>query len=943
MKPDKKQKWFLCIVMCCAFFLSSACTQTSLPQTAEESGSDGASNQAASADDFAAYSYSAQLVKAESSIGVNSEWNDRFVVMVLLDNDYSGSYTPGDDVLYVDQADLLAQREAYRSEMLFPQNLLSNRQITAESGELILLIGGKYALTNDASAFTEQANVIPLSYGVSGSENTLDFSLYAKDRVYKSKKAVEVQPPVFYSGAAELAGIPKAGSEITCGMPLPETDAKLQLFLVQYDESGAILALSQGTADASQLTASGTVLEQTSTVKAIITDENLLPLTDAQVLTGTDGGIRMDSTPSGAEIWLDGTFQGVTPSVVPASAGEHTVQLKVPGYQSSVEIPVRVEQGLVSSPEKITLLPDLPVALPEDTVTVTGLNDVIDGDTSGIGALQANPGRDGTISLREAVAAANNTQDGNVRAIQFAPELKGQTIVLNLRDDQIGHNLRQAPLVLFDSILINGDVDGDAVPDITISAPDVQTYAFLCWSSNITFASLRFYDCYRCIGILPAVAHTPDNQLAKNIENISVVNCEFVQKEDENRREAMAIHIVGIWNFEEYEQKVMLDENGNRVRLSKASTFSDFSITGVTIVGNNITYDCGICVMGAGAIMNFNNDRIVFQNFSICANQIVMPNTAGEAFAAVQLLVTDCNNAYDGPPFENPDDYIYSDDCTIQNVLFRGNTVESTRGMGMLLGAANMGNSGNVFTGLRIDNNHFTYSNTYFACITVQVYSGMQYENARVGEENRVENLLIQDNLIESYRSGPAIELNACLASGDLPEPSARNNWFSDVSIESNVIQMIDEKEFSPAIRISAVENFKEGVYTNDAYGQNVTIRGNSISYIGRFMPFLGVKSENSIQPTYGAIAVIGALTGIYSNYATTTATATGNCLKSITIEGNSIKGTALSLFILGGYGNGADNNTVEVALKDNLFSGEILVFENAMNAAGNQVTVTEQ
>lgn len=940
MKPMMLRKWFICIMLCCSLVLACACGQASAPQSAGVAALEADSGQAS---DTALYPYTVKIEKAESSIGVSSEWNDSFVVMALLDYDHSKTYSSGDDVLFVDQLDLLAQREAYASALKFSASLLSNKQITAESGDLILLIGGKYALTSDASSFTEQVSVIPLSYGVSGSENALDFSLYGKDALYKSEKAVEVQNPVFSSGLTTLAGIPKAGSEITCSMPLPETNAKLQLFLVQYDKSGEILALATGTESSAQLAASDIVLEQTAAIKAIVTDENLLPLTGAQVLAGTDGGIRMDSTPSGAEIWLDGELKGVTPSVVPASAGEHAVQLKVPGYQPSVEIPVQVEQGLVSSPDKITLLPDLPVALPEDTVTVTGLNDVIDGDTSGIAALQANPGRDGTISLREAVAAANNTQDGNVRAIQFAPVLKGQTIVLNLLSDQIGHNLRQAPLVLFDNILINGDVDGDAVPDITISAPDIQTYAFLCWSSNITFASLWFYDCYRCIGILPAVAHTPDNQLAKNIENIAVLSCEFVQKEDENRREAMAIHIVGIWNFEEYEQKVMLDENGNRVRLSKASTFSDFSITGVTIAGNSITYDCGMCVMGAGAIMNFNNDRIVFQNFNVCANHIVMPNTTGEAFAAVQMCVTDCNNAYDGPPFENPDDYIYSDDCVVQNVLFRGNTVETTRGMGMLLAAANMGNSGNVFTGLRIDNNHFTYSNTYFACITVQVYSGMQYDNARVGEENRVENVLIQGNLFESYRSGPAIELNACLASGDLPEPSARNNWFSDISIESNDIRMIDEKEFSPAIRIIAAENFKEGVYTDDAYGQNLTVRGNSIFYIGKFMPFLGVKSENSIQPTYGAIEVIGALTGIYSNYATTTATASGNSLRSIAIEENSVSGTALSLFILGGYGKGATGNSVEVALAGNLFSGDILYFENAMGAAGNNVTITEK
>jgi len=42
-------------------------------------------------------------------------------------------------------------------------------------------------------------------------------------------------------------------------------------------------------------------------------------------------------------------------------------------------------------------------------LVVSTTNDDVDGDTSSVAALEANPGGDGEISLREAVIATNNT------------------------------------------------------------------------------------------------------------------------------------------------------------------------------------------------------------------------------------------------------------------------------------------------------------------------------------------------------------------------------------------------------------------------------------------------------------------------------------------------------------------------------------------------------
>jgi hypothetical protein len=74
----------------------------------------------------------------------------------------------------------------------------------------------------------------------------------------------------------------------------------------------------------------------------------------------------------------------------------------------------RVLLNLESLEERITL---------NGSVTVSTLNDVVDGNTSSLAVLIANPGADGKISLREAIIAANNT-----------PSASGTPNTINLPD-----------------------------------------------------------------------------------------------------------------------------------------------------------------------------------------------------------------------------------------------------------------------------------------------------------------------------------------------------------------------------------------------------------------------------------------------------------------------------------------------------------------------------
>ena len=54
-----------------------------------------------------------------------------------------------------------------------------------------------------------------------------------------------------------------------------------------------------------------------------------------------------------------------------------------------------------------------------NTLIVDTASDVVDGDTSSVNALIANPGTDGLISLREAIMAADNTVSATPITIDF--------------------------------------------------------------------------------------------------------------------------------------------------------------------------------------------------------------------------------------------------------------------------------------------------------------------------------------------------------------------------------------------------------------------------------------------------------------------------------------------------------------------------------------------
>jgi subtilisin-like proprotein convertase family protein len=141
-------------------------------------------------------------------------------------------------------------------------------------------------------------------------------------------------------------------------------------------------------------------------------------------------------------------------------------------------------------------LPPLPTGVPaghipiEGTlITVTTNADEDDAFPVTVAHLLANPGPDGTISLREAIEATNH--DPGIYTIRFAPALAGKSI-----DVSDGFGL--LPLT-GGGLLIDGDIDGDGQPDVTITDRSTNSgtcgFTILSSSNRIHALSLQVFPC----------------------------------------------------------------------------------------------------------------------------------------------------------------------------------------------------------------------------------------------------------------------------------------------------------------------------------------------------------------------------------------------------------------------------------------------------------------
>jgi hypothetical protein len=130
-------------------------------------------------------------------------------------------------------------------------------------------------------------------------------------------------------------------------------------------------------------------------------------------------------------------------------------------------------------------------------------------------ALAANPGPDG-ISLQEAVVATNN--DPGIWNIQFAPALKGSSIVLD------SGNIPGLSFLTGGNVTINGDIDGDGKPDITLTSHSGATTIFVLSGGN-TLNGLALQNCGTCVQIQrPSAKYQLPPATGTTFSNITISN-----------------------------------------------------------------------------------------------------------------------------------------------------------------------------------------------------------------------------------------------------------------------------------------------------------------------------------------------------------------------------------------------------------------------------------
>jgi uncharacterized repeat protein (TIGR02543 family) len=116
------------------------------------------------------------------------------------------------------------------------------------------------------------------------------------------------------------------------------------------------------------------------------------------------------------------------------------------------------------------------------SLTVTNSSNEVNGNTSSPDALISDPGPDG-ISLREAILAVNSV--AGPHTITFDPSLTGATITA---PDGL-------PPLIRDGLTINGDIDGDGNPDITLNGAQGTAHdCFLIRASDITITGFTILD-----------------------------------------------------------------------------------------------------------------------------------------------------------------------------------------------------------------------------------------------------------------------------------------------------------------------------------------------------------------------------------------------------------------------------------------------------------------
>ena len=368
------------------------------------------------------------------------------------------------------------------------------------------------------------------------------------------------------------------------------------------------------------------------------------------------------------------------------------------------------------------------------TITVTTNADIINGNVSSVAGLLANPGPDG-VALREAIEATNN--DPGEYTIRFSAQLDGTTIYTG------GTNNQDLPPLLGGSLIINGDIDGDLAPDVTIANASTFQYpfGFKIQSSNNTLHALKMEGYFTGVTIKPTTTTTTNvtfrgitvsNMLMSDVlvginlhagpdegawasgnhwEDILLINNDLDVKQD-----GITFHLnhtIGdhVDNVTIADNSIRVSQNINSASFgiqlmagfwagSNNNMVTNITLTHNIILGNP---DQGIVLMSGavGASGNVIDGAVIWEN-EILISETNWAYEAGKL--GIDLITGDAATDYIDPGYEP---IIYPEYNVIRNVDIIGNRIEGFDGRGIQMMGGCCGARYNTIENVNILNNRF--------------------------------------------------------------------------------------------------------------------------------------------------------------------------------------------------------------------------------------------
>jgi len=523
-----------------------------------------------------------------------------------------------------------------------------------------------------------------------------------------------------------------------------------------------------------------------------------------------------------------------------------------------------------------------PAARSASDIVLTTVSDAVNGNTSSVAALLADPGPDG-ISLREAITATNN--DPGTYTIRFAPSLKGVTISLD----------SQLPPLLGGGVTIEGDIDGDGKPDVTLSkgagfAATLGTYCPASDGCGLSIGSSgNRLHALTLVGFGAGVDidawHPGDDSRPAPPTN---------QKLSDNVVSGLVMH--GIQTFGVFIDSVFNKNCGLYAGYPQPCVTND-TLSNTTITGNTIETgdagDSGIAVQLANA-----GDRV--QNVTVTDNTIQM-NGPGEGIGLGVI-----GNATG---------------AAISGALVARNLVAGRAGIGIGVTAGGVRAQANAIDGVQVLDNrvNLVSRDSGFCCQGVVVEAGGDTNTALAPvaypDGNETQNVLVRGNTISGTLVW-GVSVQAGLGGGS-------NNRVHDIQVEANTIT---STTLASGVLIWTVGGGSP-VPNNDETGNQiagVAVDANRIT-IG--------TGQGTQPPGAGGIVVVGGFGSLARN----------GSVKDIQLVNNVI-GPGPSLILLIGGANGASGNQlggVEIVNDTVADQGGpgLQITSNDKDATGNSVS----